>query len=117
MEKKIYKDESEKNIAKSVQFANIEKVSAEPVHRDIGMYVDISRRLKVELGKAKLTVRDILELAEGQIIELNKQAGESVDIYIDECRIARGEVVVVDEKFAVRVTEILELTDLEKRSL
>ena len=64
-------------------------------------------RVTVELGRSTMTVEDVLALGPGSVIELNKLAGEPVDILVNEQLIARGEVVVVDENFGVRVTEIV----------
>jgi flagellar motor switch protein FliN/FliY len=61
----------------------------------------------VELGRSSLTVEEILELGPGSVVELNKLAGEPVDILVNDRLIARGEVVVVDENFGVRITEII----------
>jgi flagellar motor switch protein FliN len=74
---------------------------------DIGLLLDVVLSLTVELGRTRLTVRDVLALGPGSIVELDKLAGEPVDIAVNGTCIAKGEVVVVDEKFAVRVTEIL----------
>jgi flagellar motor switch protein FliN/FliY len=69
--------------------------------------MDVSMRVTVELGRSSLTVEEILELGPGSVVELNKLAGEPVDILVNDRLIARGEVVVVDENFGVRVTEII----------
>ncbi len=69
--------------------------------------MDVSMRVTVELGRSTMTVEDVLALGPGSVIELNKLAGEPVDILVNEQLIARGEVVVVDENFGVRVTEIV----------
>jgi flagellar motor switch protein FliN/FliY len=61
----------------------------------------------VELGRTHLTVKEVLDLQKGSVVELNRTAGEAVDIYVNEHLLARGEVVVVDDKFGVRITEIL----------
>jgi flagellar motor switch protein FliN/FliY len=74
---------------------------------DIDMFMDIVLQVKVELGQTRMTLREILDLKTGSVIELNRLAGESVDILINERKIAKGEVVVVDDKFGVRITELL----------
>lgn len=73
----------------------------------IDLIMDVSMRVTVELGRSTMTVEEILELGPGSVVELNKLAGEPVDILVNERLIARGEVVVVDENFGVRVTEII----------
>jgi flagellar motor switch protein FliN/FliY len=69
---------------------------------------DVPLNVTVELGRTKRSVREVLELSQGSIIELDKLAGEPVDIYVNQQRIARGEVVVIEENFGVRVTEIIQ---------
>ncbi len=73
----------------------------------IEMLLDISLPVTVELGRARMLIRDILHLAPGSILELDKLAGEPVDIVINDKSIARGEVVVIDENFGVRLTSIV----------
>ena len=75
--------------------------------RALELIMDVSMRVTVELGRASLTVEDVLGLGPGSVVELNKLAGEPVDVMVNEQLIARGEVVVVDENFGVRVTEIV----------
>ena len=79
-------------------------VKSEPNSMDL--LLDVSLDLSVELGRASVPVRDILQLGPGSILELDKLAGEPVDIMVNGKLIARGEVVVVDENFGIRVTEI-----------
>ncbi|MDR3312146.1 MAG: flagellar motor switch protein FliN [Spirochaetaceae bacterium] len=74
---------------------------------NIGLILDVFMEMTVELGRTKKQVKDILGLGEGTIIELDKLAGEPVDILVNHKPIAKGEVVVIDENFGVRVTEIL----------
>lgn len=71
------------------------------------LIMDVSLRVSVELGRTRMTVEEVLALGTGSVVELNKLAGEPVDILVNEALIARGEVVVVDENFGVRVTEIV----------
>ncbi|MGE3856437.1 MAG: flagellar motor switch protein FliN [Dehalococcoidia bacterium] len=75
--------------------------------RSLDLIMDVSMRVTVELGRSTMTVEDVLALGPGSVIELNKLAGEPVDILVNDQLIARGEVVVVDENFGVRVTEIV----------
>jgi flagellar motor switch protein FliN/FliY len=71
------------------------------------MLLDVSLQVSVELGRARMTVRQVLELQNGSVIELNRAAGEAVDVYVNGHMLARGEVVVVDDKFGVRITELI----------
>ena len=75
--------------------------------RNLNLLLDIPLQVTVELGRTKRTVKDILELTSGSIIELDKLAGEPVDILVNNRHIAKGEVVVIDENFGVRITDIL----------
>jgi flagellar motor switch protein FliN/FliY len=72
---------------------------------------DIPLEISVELGRTKLLIRDILELGVGSIIELEKMAGEPVDLLANGLLIARGEVVVIEDNFGVRITEIITAAD------
>lgn len=82
--------------------------------RELDFILDIPLELSVELGKAKLLVNDLLQLGQGSIIELNKLAGEPLEVYINRKLIARGEVVVVNEKFGVRLTDVITPIDRVK---
>jgi flagellar motor switch protein FliN len=63
--------------------------------------------LTVELGRTSLTVRQVIELQKGSVVELDRIAGEAVDVYVNDRLIAKGDVVVVDDKFGVRITELI----------
>ena len=75
---------------------------------NIGLLMDVTINVTVELGRARLSIREILGLGEGSIIELQKLAGEPVDLLVNGKLIAKGEVVVIDECFGVRVTDIVD---------
>ncbi len=79
---------------------------------NIELLMDITLPISVELGRAKMSIKDILYLTSGSIIELNKFAGEPLDILVNHKPIAKGEVVVIDENFGVRITETV--TTVEK---
>ncbi|HET7579072.1 MAG TPA: flagellar motor switch phosphatase FliY [Bacillales bacterium] len=79
--------------------------------QNLNMLFDIPLQVTVELGRTKRTVKDILNLSPGSVIELDKLAGEPVDIYVNNKMVAKGEVVVIDENFGVRVTEIASRRD------
>ncbi|EPD49619.1 flagellar motor switch protein FliN [Paenisporosarcina sp. HGH0030] len=92
----------------SVQFSNFdESGSAHSEPNNLDMLLDIPLQVTVELGRTKRMVKEILSVSQGSIIELDKLAGEPVDILINNKLIAVGEVVVIDENFGVRVTDIL----------
>ena len=74
---------------------------------ELDFILDIPLELSVELGKTKMLVNDLLQLGQGSIVELNKLAGEPLEVYINRKLVAKGEVVVVNEKFGVRLTDII----------
>ncbi|MFP7732810.1 flagellar motor switch phosphatase FliY [Priestia aryabhattai] len=93
-------------------FSEFEHVSSTQADsRNLEMLLDIPLQVTVELGRTKRTVQEILALSSGAIIELDKLAGEPVDILINSKLIAKGEVVVIDENFGVRVTDIISQRD------
>ncbi len=91
----------------SLQFPNFVQGISSAEQGNISLIMDVFMEMTVELGRTKKTIKDILGLGEGTIIELDKLAGEPVDILVNHKPIAKGEVVVIDENFGVRVTEIL----------
>ncbi len=90
-----------------VQFANLQSSGVQGEQGNIGLLMDVYMELTVELGRTRKLIREILGIGEGTIIELDKLAGEPVDILVNHKLIAKGEVVVIDENFGVRVTEIV----------
>jgi len=82
------------------------KPSAGPV-QSLDFILDIPLKVTVELGRSKMAIRDILQLAQGSVVELSKFAGEPLEVLINDKLIARGEVVVVNEKFGIRLTDII----------
>jgi flagellar motor switch protein FliN/FliY len=78
---------------------------------DIDMIMDIPVQLSVELGRTRLSIKNILQLGQGSVVELDGLAGEPMDIYVNGYLIAQGEVVVVDEKYGIRVTDIITPAD------
>lgn len=90
-----------------LQFPNLQNGMAGGEQGNIGLIMDVFMEMTVELGRTKKSIKDILGMGEGTIIELDKLAGEPVDILVNHKPIAKGEVVVIDENFGVRVTEIL----------
>ncbi|PXW92521.1 flagellar motor switch protein FliN/FliY [Streptohalobacillus salinus] len=102
--------------AQQASFSAFEQVDLpQSEKRNLDMLLDIPLQVTVELGRTKRAVKDILELSSGSILELDKLAGEPVDIHVNNKLIAQGEVVVIDENFGVRVTEIISQTDRLKK--
>jgi len=94
-----------------IQFANLQGAQAGGEQGNIGLLMDVYMEMTVELGRTRKRIKDILGIGEGTIIELDKLAGEPVDILVNHKLIAKGEVVVIDENFGVRVTEIVSQMD------
>jgi flagellar motor switch protein FliN/FliY len=74
---------------------------------DLDIILDIPLNVTVELGNVKMPVNELLQLGQGSIIELSKQVGEPLDIYVNNKLVAKGEVVILDEKFGIRVADII----------
>lgn len=89
------------------QFPTLEKEQGNKSMRDLDFLLDIPLEISVELGRTNMLIHDLLQLGQGSVIELNKLAGEPLEILINHKLVARGEVVLVNEKFGVRVTDII----------
>lgn len=79
--------------------------------QSIDFLLDVPLALSVELGRSRMLVNDLLQLGQGSVIELNKIVGEPLEVLVNEKLIARGEVVTLNDKFAVRLTDIISPTD------
>ena len=91
----------------SAQFTPLSSVPVQVNDANIGLILDVPLQVNVELGRTKKSIKDILDLTKGSIVELDKLAGEPVDIMVNGKYLAKGEVVVIDENFGVRITEIV----------
>ena len=78
-----------------------------PGTNDIDLILDIPVQLTVELGRTKIAIKNLLQLAQGSVVELDGLAGEPMDVFVNGCLIAQGEVVVVNDKFGIRLTDII----------
>jgi len=76
-------------------------------HNDLDFILDIPVQLTVELGRTKIAIKNLLQLAQGSVVELDGMAGEPMDVLVNGCLIAQGEVVVVNDKFGIRLTDII----------
>lgn len=81
--------------------------SSMPAANNLDMILDIPVNLTVELGRTKIAIRSLLQLAQGSVVELDGLAGEPMDVLVNGCLIAQGEVVVVNDKFGIRLTDII----------
>lgn len=84
---------------------------------NLDMLLDVNLKISVELGRAQLKFRDVLNLSTGSVVELGRQTSEPVDILVNGALLASGEVVVVDDHFAVRITKLLNRVERLKRVL
>src|SRR4051812_36016828 len=89
--------------------------SSEGQRQDIQLVLDIPVQLTVELGRTKIPIRHILQLAQGSVIELDALAGEPMDVLVNGFLIAQGEVVVVNDKFGIRLTDIVTPSERMRR--
>lgn len=78
---------------------------------NLNLILDVAVTLALEVGRTRMPVRDLLQLAPGAIVELDRLAGEPLDVLVNGVRIARGEVVVVNEKFGIRLTDVVSATE------
>jgi len=81
--------------------------SGDTLSKDIDFILDIPVLMTVELGRTKIAIKNLLQLAQGSVVELDGLAGEPMDVLVNGCLIAQGEVVVVNDKFGVRLTDII----------
>ncbi|KVU95835.1 flagellar motor switch protein FliN [Burkholderia ubonensis] len=88
-------------------FQPLSKAAPTSTHNDIDMILDIPVKMTVELGRTKIAIRNLLQLAQGSVVELDGLAGEPMDVLVNGCLIAQGEVVVVNDKFGIRLTDII----------
>ena len=116
-------DDVQEDLEKQREMIKEEATAKSPTASDskrppnLDFILDIPLKLSVELGRTKLLINDLLQLGQGSVIELNKLAGEPLEVLVNDKLIARGEAVVVNEKFGVRITDILSPMDrVEKLS-
>ena len=90
-------------------------VASEPVQK-IELLEDVGLDVKIELGRSRMVVEDVLRLGEGSVVELDKLAGDPVDVFVNNQLVARGEVLVLNDNFCVRINDIISrnFEDIEK---
>ena len=96
-------------------FTNFSSGASPTAGNDINMILDIPVQLTVELGRTRIPIKHILQLAQGSVVELEALAGEPMDVLVNGCLIAQGEVVVVNEKFGIRLTDIVTPSERMRR--
>lgn len=95
------------DVATENSFLSSEQSKGVHSEKGIELLLDIPLQVSVEVGRARILVRDLLQMQEGTLIELEKLAGEPLDLYVNSRLIARGEAVVVNEKFGLRLTDVV----------
>lgn len=104
------------NLEREADFPNLEMTKTHKgPKRDLDFLLDIPLEVSVELGRTTMIINELLQLGQGSVIELNKLAGEPLEILVNNRLIARGEAVVVNEKFGVRITDIISPTERVKQ--
>lgn len=104
--KEDIKDGNQNNLiaVRPVQFQEFEKTEPNrAIKKNLDILQDIQMHVSVELGKSKLSIKEVMDMEKGSIVELDKIAGEQVEIYVNQKLVARGEVIVIEDKFGVRV--------------
>ncbi len=96
-------------------FTNFSPTGGSTAGNDINMILDIPVQLTVELGRTRIAIKNILQLAQGSVVELEAMAGEPMDVLVNGYLIAQGEVVVVNEKFGIRLTDIVTPSERMRR--
>ena len=86
-------------------------MSEEPTARSIDFLMEVPLKVTVELGRKKMRISDLLSLAKGSVVELEKVAGEPLDVRVNDQLVARGEAVVINDKFGVRLTDVVDRKD------
>ncbi len=97
--------------ANPAEFNMLQMTQSMGLQSNIDLLLDVPLEITVELGRTRMLIKDVLELGIGSVVELNKLAGESVEVFVNNKLIAKGEVVVIDENFAVRITNIINPQD------
>lgn len=101
-----------KNVASAADNVSSAAISvAQRKSQTLDFILDVTLQVTVEVGRARMTIQDLLQLGQGSVVELEKLAGEPLDIYINGKQVARGEAVIVNEKFGVRLTDIISPED------
>ena len=97
----------QKQQAAAATFKDFSGGAKTETQNDIDFILDIPVQLTVELGRTKIAIKNLLQLAQGSVVELDGMAGEPMDVLVNGCLIAQGEVVVVNDKFGIRLTDII----------
>jgi flagellar motor switch protein FliN/FliY len=94
-------------VAQPASFPPVEETNAAVTNKSIDFLLDIPLQVTVQIGGARMLIRELLQLGQGSVIELDKLAGEPMEVLVNNKLVARGEVVVVNEKFGIRLTDVV----------
>ncbi len=110
-------NEQAESEASPADFQNLQAdaMPASAMEENIEMILDIPVTVSVEIGRSKINIRNLLKLNQGSVVELDRLAGEPMDVIVNGTLIAHGEVVVVNEKFGVRLTDVISATERVKK--
>ncbi len=95
----------------SFPLPSFSRPGARPSGGPIDLLKDVDLNVKIELGRTRMLIEDVLRLTEGSVVELDKLAGDPVDVFVNDQLVARGEVLVLNDNFCVRINEIVTVTD------
>ena len=98
----------------AAQFPSFDNIPSMRLPEGMDLLSDVNLNVKIELGRTKMLLEDVLKLGEGTVVELDKLAGDPVDIYVNDRPVARGEVLVLNDNFCVRISEILNKDGVDK---
>lgn len=98
----------------AAKFPSFDNIPSMRMPEGMDLLSDVNLNVKIELGRTKMLLEDVLKLGEGTVVELDKLAGDPVDIYVNDRPVARGEVLVLNDNFCVRISEILNKEGLDK---
>jgi len=107
--------DSEAATAPVTQLDDDSKPPRQDIDIDLDMVLDIPVTISMEIGRTKINVRNLLQLSQGSVVELDRLAGEPMDVLVNETLIAHGEVVVVNDKFGIRLTDVISAEERVKK--
>ncbi|MGE8234104.1 MAG: flagellar motor switch protein FliN [Stenotrophomonas sp.] len=103
------------NGATPAQFSNLQADNSINTDLDLDVILDVPVTLSLEVGRARLPIRNLLQLNQGSVVELERGAGESLDVFVNGTLIAHGEVVVINDRFGVRLTDVVSPSERIRR--
>lgn len=103
----VTKTESSASSPPVASFPPVDNGGAVPAQKNLDFILDIPMQVTVQVGSTKMAVRELLQLGQGSVVELEKLAGEAMEVLVNNKLVARGEVVVVNEKYGIRLTDVI----------